>query len=155
MSSHVPSRHRFAMDLALLLLSNSRRNSSCSRLNAGFCLSKCLNYRSVVQFLLPNRPNSDIMSTALWISNPRSEFAWVVLGPHLIFRFLLDPWISERIWNPLVFTIRESEAGTKSSGNYHSLDFPWLARLTTSSLIWANRNKNRWTYIPTDLVRPT
>ena len=62
------------MDSALLLLSNFRRNSSSSQVNAGFCLSKCWNYRSVIRFLLPNRSKSDFMSTALWTSNSRSKF---------------------------------------------------------------------------------
>ena len=79
----------------------------------------------------------------LWL--PHSEpvirdqsFAWIVSGPHLIFWFLLGLWISERIWFLLVCTICESETGIQSSRNYHSLEFPRLARLVTSSLIWIN-----------------
>ena len=68
------------------------------------------------------------------------SFAWIVSGPRLIFWFLLGLWISERIWFLLVCTICESETGIQSSRNYHSLEFPRLARLTTSSLICMNRS---------------
>ena len=141
MSSRVPSMPRFAMDLALLLFS-FQRNSSSSRVNAKFMF---VGQNVEITGVLFGLSYQNVRIAILWL--PHSEpvirdqsFAWIVSGPHLIFWFLLGLWISERIWFLLVCTICESETGIQSSRNYHSLEFPRLARLTTSSLICMNRS---------------